>query len=159
MLSAKKVAAGKSGQIEAKIKTDSFSGPIKKTITVATNDPRNLSVELSIKAIVEPEIAVSDSAVFFENIAAGKAAVREVILTIPESKPIKILSVASKDPSVDVRVESIPGSNGKKMRLSATQKADAKPGYHFGAILIKTTSRRTPEFAIFARGLVAAPGK
>jgi len=159
LLSAKKIAAGKSGQIEAKVKTDSFSGPIDKRITVATNDPRNQSVELSIRAVVEPEIAMSDSSVFFENIPAGKEAVREVILTIPESKSIRILSAVSKDPSVAVRLESVPGSGGKKVRLIATQRADAKPGDHFGAILVKTTSRRTPEFAVFARGRVAPPAK
>ena len=52
MLSAKKIAAGKSGQIEAKIKTDGFSGPINKKITVVTNDPRNLNVELSITLLI-----------------------------------------------------------------------------------------------------------
>ncbi len=159
MLSAKKIPAGKSGQIEASVKTDGFSGPILKRIAVATNDPRNPSITLSIKATVDPEIAMSDTAIFFENIPVGKEVIREIIMTIPEPKPIKILSAISKDPNIDVRLEAVPGSNGRKIRLIATQKAQAKPGHHYGTIIVKTSSRRTPEITIYERGLVTTTGK
>jgi len=156
LLSAKKIAPGKIGQIEARIKTDSFSGPIEKRILVTTNDPRNANVTLSIKAIVEPEVDVSDSSIFFENIPAGKEATKEIMLTIPAAKPVRILSAVSKDPNVSVRLETLPASNGKKVKLVATRKAGAKPGYHFGSIVVKTDSRRTRELVIYVRGLVTA---
>lgn len=159
MLSAKKIPPGKNGQIEVKIKTDSFTGPVLKRIMVNTNDPRNANIELSIKAIVEPEIEISDSSIFFEGIPAGKESVREIILRIPETKQIKILSAISKDRNVSARLESIQGSNGKKIRLIATRKANAKPGDHFGQIIVKTDSRRTPEIIIYERGVVTAPVK
>jgi hypothetical protein len=38
-------------------------------------------------------------------------------------------------------------------------KADAKDGYHFGSIIIKTTSKTTPELKVPIRGMVVAnPG-
>jgi len=159
LLSAKKIAAGKTGQIEARIKTDNFSGPIEKKLVLTTNDSRNITVTLSIKAVVEPEIGTSDSSIFFENVPPGKEATREIILTIPAAKPIKILSAVSKDSNVAVRLETVPGSNGKKVKLIATRKANVKPGYHFGSIVVRTDSRRTPEVIIYERGFVTAPGR
>lgn len=159
MLSAKKIAAGKSGQIEARIKTEYFSGPVEKRITFTTNDPRNAKITLSIKAMVEPEIGASESSIIFENIPAGKEVSKEIILTIPAAKPIKILSAASLDPNVAVRLDPVPGSNGKKLKLTATRKANVKPGYHFGQIVVKTTSRLPPEVVIYERGVFAPTGK
>ena len=74
MLSAKKIPAGQKGQIEARIKTDNFSGPVEKAVTLTTNDPKHATVRLTIKATIEPEIAVSESVVFFDNVPAGKEA-------------------------------------------------------------------------------------
>jgi hypothetical protein len=159
LLSAKKIAAGKSGQIETRIKTESFSGPVEKRITFTTNDPRNASVTLSIKAVVEPEFGVAESSIFFENIPAGIEVSKEIILTLPAAKPIKLLSAVSKDPNVAVRLEPVPGSNGNQMKLTATRKANVKSGYHFGQIVVKTTSRLTPEIIIYERGVVVPAGK
>ena len=156
MLSAKKIAAGRSGQIEAKIDTSNFDGPIEKQITITTNDPRNTSVTLSIKAVVEPEIEKSESSVIFENVPAGKEVRKWVILTIPDSKPIKILSASSTDENVSAVLEPISGSNGKKWKLILIRKAKVKPGYHFGRIDVKTTSQLTPELTIYERGTVPA---
>jgi len=155
LLSAKKIPAGKSGQIEATVKTENLSGPVEKQITLTTNDPRHATVTLIIKATIEPEIGLSESFLFFENVPAGKEASKQVILTIPASKSIKVLSAVSKDPNVAVRLEPIAGSNGKKYKLTATRKANVKPGYHFGQIIVKTDSRLTPQVTIYERGMVA----
>jgi hypothetical protein len=56
-------------------------------------------------------------------------------------------------------LEPVPGSNGKKTKLIATLKANLKPGYHFGSIIVKTSSRRTPGITVYVRGLIVAPNK
>jgi len=155
LLSAKKIPAGKSGQIEAKIKTADLSGAVEKSITVATNDRRNASVTLSIKAVVEPEVSVSESFVAFDNVPAGKEASRDVLLTV-RAHPVKILSAVSQDPDLAVRLEAVPGSEGKKIKLTVIRKANVKPGNHFGKILVKTDSRLMPELTIYTRGNVPA---
>ena len=156
MLSAKNIPAGESGQIEAKIKTGNLSGPVEKLITLTTNDPRHPTVVLSIKARVEPEIGISEPAVFFDNVPASREARKEVFLTIPAAKQIKILSAISKDPKFGAALEPVPGSNGKKVKLIVTLKAKAKPGYHFGQIVVKTDSRLNPELAIYVTAMTAA---
>lgn len=129
-----------------------MSGPIEKVVTMTTNDPAHATVRLSIKATVEPEIAMSESVLYFENVPARKEARKEVLLTIPAEKPIRILSATSTDSRVAARLEPVPGGNGKKVRLIVIRKPNVKPGYHFGHIIVKTDSRLAPEFTIYESG-------
>jgi hypothetical protein len=159
LLSAKKTLPGRSGQIEVGVKTTDISGILEKHVYVTTNDPGNPEVRLTVKATVEPEILLSEYGIFFGNAPRGREVRKEVILTIPAGKRIKILSAESNDPKVSVKLEPVPGSNGQKWKLIAIQKADAKPGYHFGEIVVRTSSRLTSKISIYERGTVAAPGK
>ncbi len=158
MLSAKRIPAGKGGQIEVRIKTVGFSGDVEKRVNILSNDPQHSTVTLFIKASVTPEIILSESTVYFGNTPKGKEARREIILTLPAGKSIKILSVESTDPNVSVKLDPAPGSEARKLTLTAVQKADAKPGYHFGQIILKTNSALTPSITIYERGIVMAAG-
>jgi hypothetical protein len=159
LLSAKKIPAGSGGQIEVSVKTDNLFGPIEKLVNVRTNDPRHSVVTLSIRAVVDPEVRLSAQNIDFGNTPAGKDISQEVILTIATRKPVKILSAESNDSAVSVKLEPLPGSSGKAYKLKAVQKANARPGYHFGRILVKTDSRLSPSIAIFERGVIAGAGK
>jgi hypothetical protein len=158
LLSAKKIQAGKGGQIEVRIKTENLSGAVEKRVNIMTNDPHHSTVTISVKAVVEPEIDMSESTIYFGNAPMGQEIQREVILTLPAGGSIRILNAASSDRSVAVKLEPVPGSDGRKMRLTAIQKANANPGYHFGRIILKTTSPRTRVISIYERGVVAAAG-
>jgi hypothetical protein len=157
LLSAKKIQAGKSGQIEARIRTESLSGPVEKQITITTNDPQNALIKLSIKALVEPEIEISASSIFWGSQPAAKEARVEIFLTVSVAKSVKLLSAASTDSNVSAVLETVPGSNGKKSRLIVIRKPNVKPGYHFGKIVVKTTSRLKPELEIYEQGTVTSP--
>ncbi len=159
MLSAKKVLPGKKGQIEIKINTENLSGAQNKQIPIATNDPQNRTVILSIQAVVEPEIKLSESSLFFENVPAGKEVRKEILVTLSAAKEIKILSVVSDDPQVAVRLEPVPDSSGKQFKLIATQKATAKQGYHFGNIILRTAGSLTRQTAIYVLGTVVSSRK
>ena len=156
MLSAKQVQSGKSGQIEVSVNTQGLMGALDKSVNITTNDPRQPVVTLNVKAIVEPEISVSEPSIYFGTVPKGKEVTKEIYITLPADKPIRILSAESMDQNVAVKIEPVPGTNGKKAKLKATQKADAKIGYHFGRIVVKTTSSLTPEISIYVRGVIAA---
>ena len=159
MLSAKRIPAGQSGQIEISIKTKGLVGPMEKHAHVRTNDPRHSEIILTIKAIVEREIHISESSIHFGDAPKGKEVRKEIIFTIPARKSIEMLGAESRDPAVAVNFEPVPGSNGKKWKLTAIQKADAKPGFHYGKIVVKTNSSLAQLLTIYVRGTVAATGK
>jgi hypothetical protein len=155
LLSAKQIAPGKNGRLEIVIETGSMAGAIEKLVNVKTNDPENPVVGLSIKAVIELEINISEPTIFFGRAPQGKQITKEIEISFAPGKSLKILSARSEDAKVAVRIEpALP-----KYKLVAVQKADAKPGYHFGKIIIKTNSRYNPEIAIYESGEVTVPGR
>ncbi len=158
MLSAKQVAPGESGRIEVTVNTQGQTA-IHKSVVVVSNDPKQPQISLSLTGIVVPEFALSERFIYFGSVPPGKEVVKEVLITIPPEKSAKVLSAESTDQYVTVKLDAIPGSNGKKFKLTATQKPDTKPGYHFGMVVVKTNSSLTPELKIPVRGNVAAPSQ
>ena len=148
-LSAKQIPPGQSGQIEVTVDTSGLTGAMEKSVTVITNDPRRPSVSLSIRADVQPEISVSTPSIFFENVPKGKEVSKEVIIAVPSERQIRILSAASTEESVSVNLEPVPETEGKHVKLTATQKGDGRIGYRSGSIIVKTTSYITPEISIY----------
>ncbi len=159
MLSAKQIPAGKNGQIEVRIKTAGLLDSLEKHVHVKTNDPRNPEITLTLKAVVEPEVDISESSIHFGDLPKGKEGRKEIFLTVRPQRSVEILGAESKDSTVDVKLDPVPGSNGRKWKLTAIQKADARPGFHYGKIIVKTSSRLTRQYTIYVRGTVAAPGK
>jgi hypothetical protein len=159
LLSAKRTLPGKSGQIEVQVKTADIRGIVEKHVYVTTNDPRSPEIELAVKATVAPEIVLSEYSIFFGTAPRGKEVRRDILITLPAEKPIKILGAETADAKVSVKLKPVDGSNGLKWTLTAIQKADANPGYHFGEIAVRTSSRLTPKITIYERGTIAAPGK
>ncbi len=155
LLSKNKIEPGQSGEIEVKIETKDLGvSEITKTVTVTSNDPKQSQVVLTINGIVEPEFSLSEPALFFGSVARGKEVTKEITITLPQDKQIKLLSAVSTDENVTVKMEPVTGSNGKQFKIVAVQKATAPEGYHFGNIVIKTTSVKKPELKISVRGIV-----
>jgi hypothetical protein len=156
LLSAKQIAPGQSGEIEVSIKTEGLSA-ISKSVSVTSNDPRQPQLVLTLIAAVEPEFQLSERSIYFGNNPRGKEVTRELIVTIPPDKNAKLVSVESTDQAVTARLELMPGAEGKKYKITAVQKEDSKDGYHYGMIMVKTTSRLNPDLKIPVRGMVVPP--
>ena len=148
-LSEKQFLPGHSGQIEMSVDTALLIGAIEETAHIATNDPQRPSVIFSIKADVQPEISLSSPSIYFEDVPKGEQVVREVMLTVMTEKSIKILSADAGDKSVVVKLEPIPDSGGKKIKLTATHTGDGMIGYRTESITVKTNSMISPELSIY----------
>ena len=133
-----------------------FSKPHCGLNNVIIKNPQHPEVMFTINAIVHPEIELSDSSIFFETAPAEKEIRKEIILTLPVDKAIKIISAKSNDPYVFATIAPFPNSDGKKVKLIAIRKAAMKPGDHYGDIIIKTDSKRTPTITIYEGGTVAS---
>jgi hypothetical protein len=154
LLSAKQIAPGESGRIEVSVNTHGQTA-IHKSVVVISNDPKQPQISLSLTGVVIPEFSLSERFVYFGSVKPGQEVVKELLITIPPEKTVKVLSAESTDQYVTARLEPVPGSNGKKVKLTVTQKPDTKPGYHFGTVVVKTSSPLTPELKIPVRGNVA----
>ncbi len=158
MLSAKQIEAGQTGQIAVTVKTEGVTGALSKSATVFTNDPRQPLVVLTVNAIVEPEFGLTGRSIFFGSIPKGKEVSREVLITIAPENSARLTGAESTDPDFSARLEPVPDSGGKKVKLIVSMKPDAKEGYHAGTVVIKTSSPRIPELKVAVRGIVAPSG-
>jgi hypothetical protein len=150
LVSSAKVDPGASGNVDVRIDTSGFEGRMDKRVTVATNDPGS-TTELHIRAWVKPQFILSDRFIDFGLVKRGHEVAHSVRIMMASNDDI--LMVRSTDPSVDARLERPPGGS-REVRVIATQRADAKAGWHFGNLVISTSSHLTPQLRIPVRGTV-----
>jgi len=155
VLSSPRTPPGGEGRIEVAVDTQGMRGRVSRDISVTTNDPRQPQLALTVSAEVEPEFILSTRAINFGTNPPGKAVTQELTITIQGDPPQKILGVSSSDEAVTAELQEVSGSGGRIYRVIAEQKADAQEKYHFGMLVLKTSSALTPELKVSVRGLVA----
>ena len=156
MLSAKQIAPGHTGEIQVTVKTEGLSGPLSKSVTVFSNDPRTPVVVIALSATIQPEFELKERSVFFGSAPKGKELSKDLIITIAAEKDLKLTGAESSDADIVARLEPVPDSNGKKIKLVVTMKPEAKEGYHRGTVVVKTSSLRNPELKIMVLAVVSA---
>jgi hypothetical protein len=158
LLSEKRIPPGKTGQIRVSFNTRGLVGRLVKEIGVVTNDPKHPRIRLKLKSFIQPEIDLSERSVYFGVVPKGQEVTKEISISIPQEKSIRILQVYSTNDTVKVELVRIPESGGKELKLILTQLASAGEGYHFGNIVIKTTSSLNPQLIIPVRGFIKTEG-
>jgi hypothetical protein len=133
------------------------AGALSKSVTVQSNDPRQPRILLTVTALITLEFTSSERQIYFGQVPRGTEVVKELLITIDPERSVKLLGAESTDQYVTVKLEPVAGSGGKKVKVVAVQKPDAKDGYHFGQLVIKTSSSLTPELRIPVRGMVVPP--
>jgi hypothetical protein len=163
LLTAKTVAPGQSGQLDVKIVTADVSASsrslsrtvsIVKNVTVMTNDRKQPTVILVLKAVIMPEIVLSEPGINFGTHPRGEEITREVLVEIAPDKPIRLTGAASTNDSVMARLETEPDGGDKKIRVIATLKVTAPEGQHQGFVLVNTSSTLKPQLKIPIRGTI-----
>jgi uncharacterized protein DUF1573 len=143
----KSIAPGQSGKVHAVLDTADFAGPIAKGVTVFTNDPDTPQIELTIRAKVEPRIAVKPG--YARYIVVQKESVQGTIgqtLWAPDGTPIEVTGVESPWPFLKVTYreakpeERIPNVEGRQWRIEMTLANDeAKVGALTDYVTVHTT--------------------
>jgi len=163
LLTAKTIAPGQSGRLDVKIATADVTASsrllsqtvsIIKTVTVTTNDRKQPSVILVLKAVIAPEIVLSERSIDFGIHRRGQEISSEVLVEITPDKPISLSGATSTDDSVMARLETVPDSGEKKIKVIATLKVTAREGQHQGFVLVNTSSALKPQLKIPIRGTV-----
>ncbi len=163
----RKIAPGETGTIDVEVTTAgmaalskalSESVPIRKTITVTSNDPGSPRTVLTVSATVLPIVVTSESLVFFGTVPPEKEVSKEVLVEVAPDQPVTLTNIAATGDDFNARLEPVAGSNGKKFKVIAVLKPTAVEGWHQGTIVIKTSSRMKPEVTISLRGIVKKVG-
>ncbi len=100
----KVIAPGKVGKVHAEMDTVTFNGAIAKGVSVFTNDPATPELELTIRAKVEPYIAVKPGYARYITVQ-GEPQEGTIAQTVwvPDGTAMEIVKVESPWPFLDVK--------------------------------------------------------
>jgi len=141
----KVIRPGAQGKVSASINLAHFKGPIEKFITVATNDPKQSQVKLSVKADVKTYVDIAPAETVTLRGNKGETPSQELTLTPTYEKPVHLTNATVDSEAFDVSLApSGPDDDkDKKYTLKVGLKGPGKVGQQSG--MIKIASEGSPE--------------
>jgi hypothetical protein len=157
----KLIAPGKMGQVHVVVDTVTFTGPIAKGVTVYTSDPGNPQIELTIRAKIEPYIAVKPGYARYVTVRGeGKEGTIVQTLYAPDGGSMDIVKVESPFPYLTATFreaqegERLPDVKVKQWRVEMTLSNDAPPGPIAGYVTVHTLHAKQKLVEIPVSGFV-----
>jgi len=131
----KTIAPGQTGKVHAVVDTTTFNGPISKGVSVFTNDPDTPQIELTIRAKVEPYIAVKPGYARYITVQ-GEPLEGDIVQTLwaTDGTAIDVTGVDSPWPYLHVTYreakpeERVGEAKGKQWKIEMKLTNDAKVG-------------------------------
>ena len=159
----KEIAAGGEGLVKAKLDTKDFSGPISKSILIMTNDPREPTVSVVIKADVRPFVEVLPRPLIRFNAVQSEPMTEKIVVVATErDRDFKVIKVTSHVPFLKPTVreltgeEKVPGKPGKQFEVGVEIEDDAPVGPVSAKLTIYTDHPKAKEVVVKVYGVVRA---
>ena len=157
----KSIAPGKSGKVHVLFDTATFNGPVAKGVTVYTNDPANPQLELTLRAKVEPYIAMKPGYARY-TIVRGEAKEGTIVQTLyaPDGTQMDVVKVDSPWPYLKVGFreaqegERLPDVKVKQWRVETTLSSEAPVGPLAGMVTVHTNHSKQKLVEIPVSGFV-----
>lgn len=157
----KTIAPGKTGKVNSVVDTATFSGAIAKGVTVFTNDPATPRLELTVRAKVEPHIAVKPgyaryltvqgeekSGTIAQNLWTSDGSPMDVVKV---ESPYEFLKVSFREATQE---ERIPEAQGKQWRVEMTLDNNAPVGALAEHVTVHTNHAKQKLVTIPVSGFV-----
>jgi hypothetical protein len=150
------VEPGKTGKITANVNTANFSGPIHKTISVATNDPAMNSFQLAVKATVKAILNVEPSEYQqFGLVFKGQSLEKEFTLRSEDGAPFEVTQIQAEDPALKYQLAM--AADKKSATFKVTLPEDHATGPVAGRFTLSTTHPKAPTVTLSVFGTVRDP--
>jgi hypothetical protein len=157
----KTIAPGKTGKVHAVVDTSTFGGPIAKALSVFTNDPATPQIELTVRAKVEPYIAVKPGYARYVTVQ-GEPIEGDITQTLwaTDGSSMDVVGVDSPWPYLKVSFreakpeERLPDLPGKQWRVEMKLSNDAKVGPLAEYVTVRTNHPKQKVVQIPVTGFV-----
>lgn len=148
LASAKVLAPGESGELQASFDSTRFRGDVSKTIYLYTNDPAQPMLQLHLKGQVREELAMEPKVVNFGTLAPRRTVRSTVTLINQGSRKVQLRGLETTTPELAARLsgEVVPPGGRVTVELTLTP----KPGYprFSGYVLFKADGVITHDLRI-----------
>lgn len=142
LASAKVLASGESGEIQASFDSARFRGEVSKTVYLYTNDPARPMVQLQLKGVVREEVTLEPQLVNFGTVAPKKTVSVKVTLVNQGEREVRLGKPETTAPELTAsfNAETVPSRGKATITLSLTP----KPGQSrfSGYVLFKASGAR-----------------
>lgn len=143
-----RLTPGSTGSLKVTLNAKSFSGPVKKTVTVKSNDPAHPATIIELTAIVVQEIDVLPQSFWFKEAEVGRPTSVSITFSNAGKIPIKLLKSRSTLEGLTVALPGEPLLPGKQVTVTATLKPAKEMPVISDAVYIETSSPHQPEVYI-----------
>jgi len=157
----KTIAPGQTGKVHVVVDTATFSGPIAKGVTAFTNDTENPQIELTVRADVQPVIAVKPGYARY-TIVQAEAKEGNIIQTLwaTDGVPFEVTKVESPYPFLAVAFheakpdEMLPQAKGRQWKVEMKLDRNSPVGALADYVRVTTTHPKQKLVEIPVSGFV-----
>jgi hypothetical protein len=152
----KVVQPGQTGGVPITFYSGSFSGEVRKSITVLSNDPENPNITLSIKAEIWSPIEIIPRSLVFQYDAGSESGEeKEIQILNNRDEPLKLSPPEWEQRAFNVTLaETVPG---KEFTLKIATVAPFGTGTISAPITLKTSVPEQPRISVHAMAIEKQP--
>ncbi len=126
--------------------TDKLSGEAEAGVAFRTNDPVTPWVELKMRGLIIPLVAIQPMPEMFFSVYGGQAKEDAVNIVNNSGEPLKITSLHYETQRFEARIKPI--KEGKEYRLLVKVIPDAQPGRSMEKVILFTDNKRVPQVIV-----------
>ena len=130
-------------------------GPLCRTYTVHSNDPKQPQLRLAVEGVVLSDVTWSPLSIPFGELRPGERVTREFTITNRTTTPMKITGVETRNRVVTHEWKTV--RKGFEYKLIVTNLGTIPPGRFYDLVTVHTDSGNEPAVRVTAFGLVEAP--
>jgi len=155
LASAEQIPPGGEGKIDVTFKIGTRAGKQQKTIIVATNDPAQKSVQLTVSADVKVVLNLEPTRVNFGSIQKkAKPAPQYLSLTGSDAGKVKITSIKSENRSIKIETNNKGFEGDQNKKVKVTVQPGIKVGKFREQISVNTDHESLKELSFYVYGEV-----
>jgi hypothetical protein len=158
------LAPGEKVDLSISFSTRHFSGPVRKTVTLVTNDPGSPKTLIVITAFVRAIVAVTPDELDFGRVPRGTSPAQTVTLRAAAVDTFKVLEVNVPEQTFSTELAREATADSTFYHLKITIRPDAPVGTFASTARVRTNIRSVAQLSIAMRGQIhgfflADPGR
>lgn len=142
------VKPGEKTELTFSLKSANLSGPFTKTVTIASNDPKNANFKLTMRGEAKNRIEISPMSLAFGSVKSYEEIEKVVTLTNNTDKPLELKLKSDKDPESGFKFVLEEKEKGKVYELKATTTPPLKEGTRNTEVVLTTNIEEQQEITV-----------
>ena len=148
LLSARRIAPGDMGELQATFDSTRFRGAVSKVISVESNDPKHPQVSFSLFGNVKAELVMQPERINWGLVKRGQLLESQVVISNQSQLTIQLQPPQATNPEVSVELSGLQLPPGEQVVLHLSAKLPEDKSRLGGYIIIPTDYANFPQLRV-----------